>query len=140
MTDTQIICVPVKKLSPQQQRDCERLTLPQGLMRPRLHFHQDYPTKTPAYSLMLYKGKALLGWALIFPWTDYERDHNPNSRNVYFYVDKKYRRKGYGKILLKEARRRFRAYHLNVVPWNQTSQAFFANFDSDSKIVLKPLS
>jgi len=73
--------------------------------------------------ILLFKGNRLIGWV----WGFHMSEDGKRYYDVWVYVKKQHRRKGYGKILyysmikhLKNMRRKYRVY-----PWDGRSESFF---------------
>lgn len=111
----------IRNLTTREVASCERLTMPRGDMRPtfqRLRANDEWGR------VVMIEREAdgrLLAWALLFI-------SERGDPTTYMYVDKEYRRRGYGTRLIERAKRLLGA-HPRVVAWNRISDAFYASVD-----------
>lgn len=69
--------------------------------------------------VLIEDGEQLLAWALIYR-SFYQ------SNDVHFYVRRAFRRRGLGRMLMREVRRYTRKPRVQA--WNEVAEAFFASF------------
>lgn len=121
---------PLPELSIQEYRDAAKWNKHgEGTMREYLAKYRNDPL---ARAVLLYDGSELIGWALLTP-IKYESQYAVSTyarrvSKVYaqFYVRTKYRKQGYGSLLMKEVLKH--DPRPNVSPWNIRSGAFFRKF------------
>lgn len=108
----------VARLTRSEYDRCQSLTLlGPSMMRERLHRERDRKSpKAPARAIMVIEDGQIVAWSLTY--TD-----NFRERITFFFVHKDHRRKGYGRMLYKHARRM--EGPILVCPSNQVNRSFF---------------
>lgn len=110
------------EMTAQEMKQARKLTLPDGQMWDTL-----LDCRSPRYPNifgdvgLVFEGSRMVCWALAFKD---ERYGPRDARTVYFYTHPKHRRKGYGTMIFKKMKRRYKSFH--VSPWDRESAGFFS--------------
>lgn len=113
--------IPLIDISPEDYRKCSTLNAgSRGQMRSDVAFLHRTKCKKTKVCLVKNEADLLLGWALCFP------KYGFRYPEAHFYVRAKYRKRGIGKILMREVLKDNKK--VRVCPHNIQSGVFFAEF------------